>query len=105
MTLTKDDLQSIRGVVREEVDSAVSGVESRLRGEIQGAEQRFVSEMDRRFIAQSKSMAQHFADLKAVMEHTYVNREEFEERYSELQNEVDDLRKEVHELKKQIAAP
>lgn len=95
MTLTKDDLQSIRGIVHEEVTTIVGK-------KIEASEKRLVAEMDRRFTEQSKSRGQHFIDLKLLMETNYVNREEFEERYNELQNEVDDLRKQVSELQRKI---
>lgn len=88
MTLTKDDLQAIGNVVDEKLT---------------GTERRLLTEMDRRFIEQNKSRERHFTDLKVVMETHYVNREEFEERYNELQTEVEDLRKEVQHLKNKMA--
>ena len=98
MALTKDDLQAIRGVVKE----GVHGLESRL-----------ATQMDKRFLAQTKLISQKFAeqnrllgrnfeDLKDVMQRTYVSREEFEEKYTELQDEVDELKKELHALKRRI---
>ena len=78
MTLTKEDLQAIgeavRPIVKTEIRMAMT--------------------------EQNKMIAQGFTDLKAVMENTYVSREEFEQVKEELQNEVDDLKKQVQALQK-----
>jgi polyhydroxyalkanoate synthesis regulator protein len=102
MGLTKDDIQRLQGAVREVVREEVTHI---VEEKLQTAEKRLISAMDRRFMAQSKSMAQGFADLKAVMENTYVSREEFEQVKEELQNEVDDLKKQVQALQKSIPTP
>ena len=96
MTLTKGDLRSIQEVVHEEVTTVVGE-------KIQASQQHILAEMDKRFIAQGKNIAQGFTDLKAVMENTYVSREEFEQVKEDLQNEVDELRKELQSLKNKIA--
>lgn len=82
MGLTKDDLQAIGETVRPIV-----------KAEIRAA-----------LAEQNKMMAQGFADLKAVMENTYVSREEFEQVKAELQNEVDELKKQVQALQKHLHA-
>jgi len=64
-----------------------------------------ISELDKRFLTQGKSIAQGFTDLKAVIENTYVSREEFEQVREELQNEVDGLKKQVHPLQKRLHTP
>lgn len=76
MALTTDDVKTIEGLlekqradIREDIRTATSG--------------------------QNRMISQGFADLKAVMEQTYVKREEFEEKYNELQNEFEDLAKRI----------
>lgn len=90
MKLTTDDLQAIgkavRPIVKEEVHA--------LRTEIQEG-----------FENQSKSRERHFADLKVVMETNYVNRTEFEDKYNELQNEVDELRERLKKLEASVSTP
>jgi vacuolar-type H+-ATPase subunit D/Vma8 len=98
MALTTNDLQAIGKAVRPIVRDEVSGVETRLRKEIRGVREAVKAG----FAAQNQFMARSFTDVKDVMQQTYVNREEFEEKYTELQNEVDDLRKEVNALKRRI---
>jgi predicted nuclease with TOPRIM domain len=88
MALTKDDLQAIGTVVGTLIEKQVRPI---VKEEIRAA-----------LTTQNKLIEQGFADLKAVMEHTYVNREEFEERYHELQNEVDDLRERIKRLEGSI---
>ena len=82
MGLTKADIQLLKGMFTEQM-----------------------REIDKRFIMQGKSIVQGFTDLKAVMENTYVSREEFEQVKAELQNEVDDLKKQVQALQKSIHTP
>lgn len=51
MTLTKDDVQTIKGLFTEQMQA-----------------------IDQRFLAQSKTIHRGFADLRVVMEQTYVSR-------------------------------
>lgn len=99
MTLTKDDLQLVQRAVREVVREEVTPI---VAEKIQASENRLVTAMERRFVAQTKSMTHGFADLKAVIENTYVSREEFEQVKEELQTEVDDLRQQMQELKHKL---
>lgn len=100
MTFTQDDLQRFQGAVREVVREEVTPI---VAEKIQTSEKRLVTAMERQFVAHSNRMAQGFADLKAVMENTYVSREEFEQVKEELQNEVDDLRQQMRELQHKLA--
>jgi polyhydroxyalkanoate synthesis regulator phasin len=91
MRLSKDDLQAIGTVVDEK---------------LKGTEQRLVTEMARQFTGQNKLSDRHFADLKVLMENSYVSREEFEQvKEDYLQNEVDDLKKQVQALQKHLHTP
>lgn len=107
MTLTKDDLQAIgelvSSLIEKQVRPMIKEEGTVLRTELNKGVAQVRNEMQEGFAKQNQSRERHFQDLKAVMEQTYVKREEFEERYNELQSEVDDLRKEVQQLKHQRA--
>jgi uncharacterized protein YceH (UPF0502 family) len=88
MTLTQNDLQAIGSVVSTLIEKQVRPL---VKEEIRAA-----------ITEQNKFLAHSFADLKAIMEHSYVSREEFEQVKEELQTEVDDLRQQVQELKHKL---
>jgi hypothetical protein len=94
MTFTQADKQTLKSLLNEQKTSLLAAMDNRFADQM--------SEIDKRFIAQGKSMAQGFTDLKAVMENTYVSREEFEQVKEDLQNEVDDLKKQVQALPKHL---
>src|SRR5215210_7580005 len=94
MTFTQADKQTLKSLLNEQKTSLLAAMDNRFIDQM--------SEIDKRFSAQGKSMVQGFTDLKAVMENTYVSREEFEQVKEDLQNEVDDLKKQVQALQKRI---
>jgi hypothetical protein len=89
MTLQKDDLQAIGELVSALIEKQVRPL---VKEEVRSA-----------LADQNKLIERNFADLKEVMQETYVRRDEFDEKYNDLQNEVDDLRKEVNTLKQRLA--
>lgn len=90
MAFTKEDKLTLKSLFTEQKTNMLSEMDKRFTHQME--------EIDKRFLTQGKSIAQGFADLKAVMENTYVSREE-------LQNEVDDLKKQVQALQKHIHTP
>jgi hypothetical protein len=97
MARTKDDLQAIGSVVGSQIEKRVGTLlEQQVRP--------IVKEEIRAAITQTKVIEAGFANRKEVMQNTYVNREEFEERYHELQNEVDDLRERIKRLEARHAS-
>jgi uncharacterized protein YceH (UPF0502 family) len=90
MTLTQHDLQAIGRVVSTTIEQQVRPL---VKEEIRAA-----------LTEQNQFLAHSFADLKAIMEHSYVSREEFEQVKEDLQTEVDDLRKELQQLKHKLAS-
>ena len=94
MAITQTDKQTLKSLLNEQKNSLLAAMDNRFADQM--------GEIDKRFLAQGKSMVQGFTDLKAVMENTYVSREEFEQVKEELQNEVDDLKKQVQALQKRM---
>jgi hypothetical protein len=99
MTLTHDDLTAIGEAVRPIVKTEIAeALEQQVRPLVK-------AELRAALTDQTKFLAHSFADLKAVMAHSYVSRDEFEQVKDELQTEVDDLRKERQHLKHKLATP
>jgi hypothetical protein len=97
MTLTHDDVQAIGEAVRPIVQAEIAeAIEQQVRPLVK-------AELRAALTDQTKFIAHSFADLKAVMAHSYVSREEFEQVKEELQTEVDDLRQELQHLKHKLA--
>jgi hypothetical protein len=83
MALDKNDIQAIKRVVVDAVDTRLTTFEKKI-----------VSELDRRFTAQNRQVANSFIDLKDLIQHTYATKEEVEE----LKTELEDLKQKVQTL-------
>jgi SMC interacting uncharacterized protein involved in chromosome segregation len=93
MALTKNDMKAL--------------LEAQKQALVQEMDTRFTAQttqINRQFTAQNQQMTRSFEDVKEVMQKTYVSRDEFEEKYTELQTEVDDLQKRLHALERSMAA-